>query len=162
MRPARAWVALLLAACQEQSGPGPGSASTTTKPGVEIVAAPVTDATTDVASIVAAEVARTRHAGRQLLVYVGATWCEPCQAFHQAAASGALDSVFPTLRLLEFDLDRDADALQRAGYGSRMIPLFAEAHDDGTRGRHVEGSIKGPGAVADLTPRLVTLLAPAD
>jgi hypothetical protein len=115
----------------------------------------------DVAPIVAREVARAQRERRQLLVYVGATWCEPCRRFHDAAAKGLLDHDFPSLRLLEFDSDRDHDRLAEAGYTSRLIPLFALPGGDGrASGRKLEGSIKGNGAVAEIVPRLAALLAP--
>ena len=91
---------------------------------------------------------------------MGASWCEPCQRFHQAAQAGQVDALFPGLRLVEFDLDRDRDRLERAGYRSRMIPLFALPREDGTgSGQQIEGSIKGPGAVEQIAPRLKALLA---
>jgi hypothetical protein len=41
-----------------------------------------------------------------------------------------------------------------------MIPLLARAGTDGrAAGPRVEGSIKGPGAVAQLVPRLRAMLA---
>lgn len=97
--------------------------------------------------------------GRDVVVYVGASWCEPCTRFHDAVASGALDATFPTLTLLEFDLDRDRAALEAAGYGSRMIPLFAIPGPDG-RGtdRRIQGGVKGEGAVDNIVPRLRELL----
>ena len=64
------------------------------------------------------------------------------------------------LRLVEFDLDRDKEALERAGYRSRMIPLFAVPRDDGSgSGEQIEGSIKGPSAVQQIAPRLQALLS---
>lgn len=124
---------------------------------VEIVAAP---ATGDVQEIVRGEHVRARADGRPLLVYVGAAWCEPCQRFHQAAKDGQVDALFPGLRLVEFDLDRDRERLIQAGYASKMIPLFAVPREDGTAsGKQIEGSIKGPGAVAQITPRLEELLS---
>jgi thiol:disulfide interchange protein len=122
---------------------------------VEVIGAP---AAGDVAEAVRQE--RARAPGRPLLVYVGATWCEPCQRFHQAVLSGQVDALFPGLRLLEFDLDHDRDRLQQAGYTSKMIPLFALPREDGAAsGKQIEGSIKGPGAVSEITPRLKALLA---
>jgi hypothetical protein len=113
----------------------------------------------DVQETVRREVVRARADKRDLLVYVGARWCEPCQYFHNAAAAGELDGTFPTLRLVEFDLDRDREALDRAGYSSKMIPLFALPREDGSgSGEQIEGSIKGPGAVQQIVPRLKELL----
>lgn len=99
-------------------------------------------------------------AGRDVVVYVGAPWCEPCTRFHDAVAAGELDATFPTLTLLELDHDRDLTGLEAAGYASRMIPLFAIPGDDGrSTGRMIQGSVKGEGAVANIVPRLKALLA---
>jgi hypothetical protein len=125
--------------------------------GVEFVPAPPAG---EVASIVNGEIRRATTDGRKVLVYVGATWCEPCQRFHKAAASGKLDAAFPGLRLIEFDSDRDGERLASAGYVSRFIPLFARPGTDGrSSGRQIEGSIKGDGAVDEIAPRLRDLLA---
>jgi hypothetical protein len=99
-------------------------------------------------------------ADARLLVYVGASWCEPCRRFHRAVEEGKLDSTFPGLRLLEFDLDRDHERLTRAGYVSRLIPLFARPGADGrASGLKMEGSIKGDGAVDEIVPRLTAILS---
>jgi hypothetical protein len=65
------------------------------------------------------------------------------------------------VRFLEFDYDRSHEALERAGYMSTLIPLFAVPNSDGTASqRRMEGSIKGSTAVAaNLLPRLKALLA---
>ena len=124
--------------------------------GVEMVPAPPGD----VPTIVKAELARAARDRKQLLVYLGATWCEPCQRFHRAAAEHKLDRDFPSLRLLEFDDDRDAGRLAMAGYSGHYIPLFARPGPDGrSTGRQIEGSVKGDGAVDQIAPRLRALLA---
>ncbi len=143
--------ALLLAACSKEQP----------TPVKEAVLHVETIKTTgdDVAETVRREVVRAKADKRDVIVYVGAAWCEPCQYFHNAAAAGELDGAFPGLRLVEFDLDRDREALARAGYASKMIPLFALPREDGSgSGEQIEGSIKGPGAVAQITPRLKELL----
>jgi hypothetical protein len=115
----------------------------------------------EVAPLVKQQLWRAQRDGRQLLVYVGAPWCEPCRRFHDAASTGLLDAEFPSLRVLEFDHDRDEERLRAAGYTSRLIPLFAAPAADGrASGRQIEGSIKGQGAVAEITPRLRALLSP--
>jgi len=97
---------------------------------------------------------------RTVVVYVGAVWCEPCQRFHRAAARGELDSAFPNITLLEFDLDRDRERLASAGYVSDYIPLFALPGADGlASGKRIEGGIKGEGAVGYIVPRLKEMLA---
>ena len=125
-------------------------------PKLELVDAPVTP---DEVTLISSEVARAVHDGKRLVVYVGASWCEPCTRFHDAAKSGALDATFGDVRMLVFDADRDTDALANAGYVSQMIPLFALPRNDGRSStRQIEGSIKGEGAVGEITPRLRTLL----
>jgi thiol-disulfide isomerase/thioredoxin len=126
---------------------------------VEWLKAPDED---DTAGVVRRELSRAREDRRTLVVYVGATWCEPCEHFHRAAEAGELDAALPGLRFLEFDLDRDRERLGRAGYASKMIPLFALPKDDGTdAGLRMEGGIKGEGAAKELTERLLRLLAKA-
>jgi thiol:disulfide interchange protein len=96
---------------------------------------------------------------RQVVVYVGATWCEPCQRFHQAVSDGRLDAAFPDVDFLEFDLDEARAGLLAAGYASQLIPLFAVPGDDGrSTGRHIQGGIKGDGAASELESRLHALL----
>ena len=112
-----------------------------------------------VAPLVAKERAAAAQRGHQVLVYIGATWCEPCRRFHEAVRSGALDQRFGGLRLVEFDLDRDGLHLREAGYAPKMIPMLALPAKDGfATGKQVEGSVKGDGAVASLSARLDSLL----
>jgi thiol-disulfide isomerase/thioredoxin len=96
-----------------------------------------------------------------VLVYVGATWCEPCQRFHQSLSAGEFDTILPGAHLIEFDLDADKEALAAAGYTSKLIPLFCVPKSDGTASdRRIEGSIKGPDAVKEnLLPRIRSFLA---
>jgi thiol-disulfide isomerase/thioredoxin len=138
------------------------AASPVTTARVRVVEAPASgDVQPIVRDAVAAARAPAGHPDAVLLVYVGATWCEPCQRFHRAAARGDLDATFPGLTLLEFDLDRDRERLAAAGYTSKLIPLFAlPAADGAASGKQVEGGIKGDGAVAFIVPRLKGLLGP--
>ncbi len=158
-----------LAACQRETAPP--TVVQQTKPTVVVAPAPdvaptkrhidLVSALPDgpIAPYVQAEMARAKTDGRRLLVYVGATWCEPCRRFHDAAKAGELDDAFSDLRLLEFDLDRDRDRLAADGYRSEMIPLIALPGADGKgNGRGMQGSVKGEGAVAQMRPRLEELL----
>jgi len=115
----------------------------------------------EVTEVVKREVARAQGERRKLLVYVGAAWCEPCKRFHEAVAAGRLDKAFPDLRLLEFDHDRHSERLERAGCESQYLPLFARPEPSGrcSATARIQGSIKGDGAVTEITPRLAGLLA---
>ena len=105
------------------------------------------------------EIAEASHL--RVLVYVGASWCEPCQHFHQAVEHGELNGTLNGLRFLEFDQDRDAAALKNAGYVYQYIPVLALPDPDGrNHGRMISGSIKGPNAIKEnLVPRLQALLS---
>lgn len=110
-----------------------------------------------VAEVVEAE--RSGAAGARLVVYVGASWCEPCVAFHDALVAGQLDADLAGVRFLEFDLDRDRARLEADGYSSRYVPLFALPGPDGrASGAQIEGGTKGPGAARQLVQRLRPLL----
>jgi thiol-disulfide isomerase/thioredoxin len=123
---------------------------------LELVEAPPA---TDVATAVAAQMETATRDHKHLVVYVGATWCEPCRYFHDAAVAGQLDDSLGDLRLVTFDLDRDSAALGAAGYTSELIPLFAIPQSDGrASGAQIAGSIKGPGAARQIAPRLRALV----
>lgn len=143
---------LVLAACEQSAAPPPAPRGK-----LELVEAPGAG---DVVPIIAEAVGQATRDHKQLLVYEGAEWCEPCRHFHDAAAAGQLDQTFGNLRMLVFDADRDGEALAQAGYRSELIPLFAIPRADGTpSGKQIEGAIKGQDAVAQITPRLQKLLA---
>ena len=69
-------------------------------------------------------VAKASEDGKDVLVYVGASWCAPCVRFKAAAKAGELDAALPGLRLLVFDADTDTDRLGLAGYTWTYVPLF--------------------------------------
>jgi thiol-disulfide isomerase/thioredoxin len=97
---------------------------------------------------------------RTLVVYVGATWCEPCKRFHEAVERGELDRELANVRFLEFDADAHGDLLDRAGYGGKLIPRFVRPGADGRGGEaRIEGGTKGDGAVKHIMARLGPLLA---
>ncbi len=153
---ALALVVVVSAVACESDRPQPGPEPAKPAGRVEIVKLAAGE---DSVHAIAREAARAQTDKKKLVVYVGAAWCEPCTRFHDAAAQGSLDAAFPNLRLLELDRDRDEAELRKAGCLSRMIPLFALPTADGRCSeRRMEGSIKGEGAVAEITPRLRALL----
>ncbi|HEX3773486.1 MAG TPA: thioredoxin family protein [Polyangiaceae bacterium] len=167
-RSAAAFICVLLgAACSHDAGPSSSkasaaSASASATPNVQppsFLRYPGTAGAIEPWIQQQVELADAAHL--QVLVYVGASWCEPCQRFHQAVERGELNGALNGLRFLEFDQDRDASALKVAGYVYQYIPVLALPDPDGrNHGRMITGSIKGPNAVQqDLVPRLQALLA---
>lgn len=157
------WVTLALAACETRPAPRPepaqGSSSAIRAPSRPLEFIRITPGAEPVDAIVQRESREAAAYGQHLVVYVGATWCEPCQRFHRAVEEGKMNALLPPTRFLEFDLDQDGERLKAAGYRSRYIPLFALPSSDGRgSGKQIEGSIKGEGAVAEITPRLRKLL----
>jgi hypothetical protein len=115
--------------------------------------------TGEVPDAVLAQLAVMQEQGH-LIVYVGATWCEPCQRFHEAVKSAKLDNDLPGFTFLAFDMDRDRERLLRAGYQSHLIPLFVVPGPEGrSSGKQIEGSVVGPGSPQQITPRLLALVA---
>jgi hypothetical protein len=113
----------------------------------------------DVTRLVVSETAKAKAEGRTLLVYVGATWSEPCIRCHGAAQRGEHDNDLAGFSFLEFDLDRDRDRLTDSGYSSSFIPLFSVPGPDGRgNGKQIEGSVKGDEGVRVITPRLRALV----
>lgn len=124
---------------------------------VEWIEAPPT---ADFASTVRLERAKAQRAGRMLVVYVGADWCPPCKAFHEAVRAGQLDAMLDTVTFLAFDFDRDASKMGAFGYQTTHIPYFVKPGPDGA----VEAAfnvktLNKPAAVKEAEGKLVAWLA---
>lgn len=140
---------------KESPASGGQAATSTAKP--ELV--PVPGNVSDGPLFVRQEAERAARDGRKLVVYVGAAWCEPCQAFHHALERGELDQDLAGVRFLDFDLDRHEELLRQAGCTSKLVPLFARPSPEGTcSDRRTEGGIKGDKAVSFLLDRLHKIL----
>lgn len=154
----------VLAACKSSDpAPAPAPPAASAEPAQTTAPPQIVEGPRNVDSVapfIHAQVLGARRARQRVVVYVGATWCEPCQRFHEALAAGQLDKQLAGVRFVDFDLDQNGKALARDGYRSSYIPLFAVPAEDGRdSGRQIAGSIKGPGAVDQIMPRLRRLLA---
>jgi len=110
----------------------------------------------DAASLIRTERLRAKAEGKSLVVYAGASWCEPCRKFHELAKSGSIDAELGNITLLHFDATRDEDRLAAAGYRYKFIPFFALAGADGSMTAQYE--TKGD-ASADTMRAIVRALA---
>lgn len=153
-------VALVCAACKTDApaeikpqANAPGQSPSANAPKIRWVRGPSGSVAAGVKAVRAGEAQRTT------LVYVGAAWCGPCQAFHKAAQAGELDALLPNLTLVEYDLDADRERLVKDGYSSSYIPLFVKPSIEGTPSdARIEGGTKGPDAARLIAERLRTLL----
>jgi thiol-disulfide isomerase/thioredoxin len=154
----------VLGACQDRretppARPAPSATHTQQRERPRFIPAPRT--LNAVEPFVQEHVEAADRTGGRVLVYVGASWCEPCQRFHKAVENGELDALLTGTRFVEFDADQHGTQLRNAGYNYRLIPVFAVPDAAGrATGRLLTGSVKGPSAVKDnLAPRLAALLA---
>jgi thiol-disulfide isomerase/thioredoxin len=91
---------------------------------------------------------------RVLVVYVSATWCEPCKKFKAELESGRLDQRLGSVTLLAFDADKDVDRLGSAGYAFRFVPFVALPGADGHPADSQEARGKGAQAWQELLGKL--------
>jgi thiol-disulfide isomerase/thioredoxin len=156
-------LALLAACTAEPYGAADGDAKPAAAPTRRATSKPTFvpgNAEGEIPPVVARHRQQAEAAGEDVLVYVGATWCEPCQRFHEAVERGELDDRLAGVRFVEYDADRDRDRLAAAGYDGRLIPRFAVPDEDGRfGGRKIEGGIKGEGAVEHIVNRLGPLVS---
>lgn len=93
---------------------------------------------------------------RVLVVYVGATWCEPCKKFKAEVQSGRLDDRLGKVTLLAFDADKDGDRLGASGYTYKFVPFVALPAADGHPADTQEATGKGGQAWRELLGKLDT------
>ena len=90
---------------------------------------------------------RAKAEGRVLVVYAGATWCEPCKRFKAPMQTGRLDDKLAKTTLLVFDADRDTDRLARGGLHVPVHPVRglpgADGHPTDTQRRARRAASRG-------------------
>lgn len=115
----------------------------------------------DFASTVRLERAKATRAGRMLVVYVGADWCPPCKAFHEAILAHQLDQQLAKVTFLVFDFDRDASKMGAFGYQTTHIPYFVKPGPDGAPEAAFNiKTLNKPEAVKEATAKLVAWQTP--
>jgi thiol-disulfide isomerase/thioredoxin len=91
---------------------------------------------------------------RVLVVYVSATWCEPCKKFKKELDSGRLDDRLAKITFLAFDADKDMDRLGSAGYKFKFVPFVALPGVDGQPSDSQQATGKGGDAWRELLGKL--------
>jgi hypothetical protein len=108
----------------------------------------------DALSLVRTKRLEAKAEGRVLVVYAGASWCEPCKKFKLEVQSGRLDERLGKTTLLAFDADKDADRLGAAGYSFKFVPFVALPGADGRPADAHEATGKGGQAWRELLGKL--------
>ena len=108
----------------------------------------------DALSLVRAKRLEAKAEGRVLVVYVSATWCEPCKRLKAELESGRLDDRLANVTLLAFDADKDGDRLGAAGYSYRFVPYVALPGADGHPADSQQATGKGGEAWRELLGKL--------
>lgn len=109
---------------------------------------------TDALSLVRSRRLEAKAEGRVLVVYVSATWCEPCKRLKAELESGRLDERLANVTLLAFDADRDTERLGAAGYSYRFVPFVALPGPDGHPLDSQQATGKGGEAWRELLGKL--------
>jgi len=138
-------------------GPTATTGTTPSDPSIPTPTAPkVTNASqdTDALTAIRTERLKAKAEGRVLVVYVSATWCEPCKHFKDELASGRLDKKLAKVTLLAFDADRDLDRLGAAGYTFKFVPFVALPGSDGRPTDRQEATGHGGNAWRELLGKL--------
>lgn len=112
------------------------------------------DPDADASSLVRGRRLQAKAEGRLLVVYVGATWCEPCKRFKAEVESGRLDARLGSITFLAFDADKDAERLEAAGYTFSFVPFVALPSAGGRPSDSVAATGKGSDAWRDLVAAL--------
>ena len=107
-----------------------------------------------VLSLVRTERLKAKAEGRVLVVYVSATWCEPCKRLKAEIEAGRLDDRLGRTTLLAFDADADLDRLSSAGYAFKFVPYVALPGPDGRPADTEEATGSGGGAWRALLGKL--------
>lgn len=108
----------------------------------------------DALSLIRTERLRAKADGRVLVVYVSATWCEPCKKLKEEIEAGRLDERLGKTNLLAFDADKDLDRLGSAGYTFKFVPYVALPGPDGRPAEAQEATGKGASAWKELLGKL--------
>ncbi|MBX3228205.1 MAG: thioredoxin family protein [Labilithrix sp.] len=108
----------------------------------------------DAISIIRTARLQAKAQGRVLVVYVSATWCEPCKRLKAEIEAGSLDDRLGKTTLLAFDADKDVERLGAAGYSFKFVPYVALPGPDGQPADSQQATGKGSNAWKELLGKL--------
>jgi thiol-disulfide isomerase/thioredoxin len=159
----------VLVGCNPSSSPRPSAgAESSATPAPKVTAATTEEASasrgklqvlaatadSDALSAIRTERLKAKAEGRVLVVYVSATWCEPCKRLKEEIAAGRLDDRLGKTTLLAFDADKDVDRLRSAGYSFEFVPFVALPGADGHPADTQQATGKGGSAWRELLDKL--------
>lgn len=136
------------------NSPPPASSPAPSKSPGEKLSVVTAAADGDALSTIRTERLKAKADGRVLVVFVSASWCEPCKRMKEEIHAGRLDAQLGKTTLLAFDADKDGDRLGSAGYKYSFIPFVALPGADGHPVESVEAKGKGSNAWRELLGKL--------
>ena len=113
------------------------------------------------AASVKGEVAKALAAGKKPVVYIGATWCPPCQAIKRYKSDPQMAAAFAGTHIIELDVDDwTAPDLAALGYKAASVPVFIAVDKDGkAKGPTIDGGAWGDNIPANMAPPLTKFFA---
>lgn len=113
------------------------------------------------ATLVEAEVAKAEATGKKHVVYIGATWCPPCQAIKKYKSDPQMVTAFAGTHVIELDVDDwTAPDLTALGYKASSVPVFIAVDKDGkAKGPTIDGGAWGDNIPTNMAPPLTKFFA---
>jgi hypothetical protein len=105
---------------------------------------------------VKAEVAKAQAKKLTPIVYVGATWCDPCLALKKHRDDPKMVDAFEGTFVIEIDADDwNAASFGALGYKTSVIPIFIAVDAEGkATGRTIDGGAWGDNIPQNMAPPL--------
>lgn len=103
-----------------------------------------------------AEVGKAAERRQKPVLYIGATWCEPCSALKKYKSDPRMAEAFQGTYVIELDLDDwKVDELKALGFRAGVVPVFHVLGADGrASGPTIDGGAWGDNIPENMAPPL--------
>lgn len=103
-----------------------------------------------------AEVGKAAERRQKPILYIGATWCEPCAALKKYKSDPRMAEAFEGTYVIELDLDDwKLDELKALGLRAGVVPVFHALGADGrASGKTIDGGAWGDNIPENMAPPL--------
>lgn len=109
----------------------------------------------DVSAGLRGAVGEAERAGLKPVLYLGATWCQPCVAYERALFHPEMVAAHANVLLVKADFDRHGSALEAAGFVASGVPFWCHLdREGGNSGRCITGAAWGEDTPENMAPVL--------